>query len=69
MTETQSLFAFAAVIVHDTMHAAARALGITLSAVSQHISRLEALHGVKLLKRSTRRMTPPKRVRHWRCIA
>ena len=58
MTETKPLLAFAAVIEHGTMHAAARALGMTPSAVSQHISRLEALHGVKLLKRSTRRMSP-----------
>ena len=58
MTETKPLLAFAAVIEHGTMHAAARALGMTPSAVSQHISRLEALHGVKLLKRSTRRMAP-----------
>ena len=58
MTETKPLLAFAAVIEHGTMHAAARALGMTLSAVSQHISRLEALHGVKLLKRSTRRTAP-----------
>ena len=58
MTETKPLLAFAAVIEHGTMHAAARALGMTPSAVSQHISRLEALHGVKLLKRSTRRVAP-----------
>ena len=58
MTETKPLLAFAAVIEHGTMHAAARALGMTPSAVSQHISRLETLHGVKLLKRSTRRMAP-----------
>ena len=58
MTETKPLLAFAAVIEHGTMHAAARALGMTPSAVSQHISRLEALHGVKLLKRSTRRIVP-----------
>ena len=58
MTETKPLLAFAAVIEHGTMHAAARALGMTPSAVSQHISRLEALHGVKLLKRSTRRTAP-----------
>ena len=58
MTETKPLLAFAAVIEHGTMHAAARALGMTPSAVSQHISRLEALHGVKLLKRSTRRIAP-----------
>ncbi len=40
------------------MNAAAQALGMTPSAVSQHIRRLEKLHGVKLLHRSTRRLAP-----------
>ena len=40
------------------MNAAAAALGMTPSAVSQHINRLEALHGIKLLNRSTRSLAP-----------
>lgn len=58
MTETKPLLAFAAVMEHGSMNAAARALSMTPSAVSQHITRLEKLHGVKLLKRSTRRLAP-----------
>lgn len=56
--DLKPLLAFAAVLEHGSMHAAASALGMTPSAVSQHISRLEQLHQVKLLHRSTRRLAP-----------
>lgn len=58
MKDTKPLLAFAAVLEHGSMHAAAHALGTTPSAVSQHISKLEQVHGVKLLKRSTRKLSP-----------
>lgn len=58
MQDTKPLLVFAAVLEHGSMNAAAAALGMTPSAVSQHITRLETLHGVKLLRRSTRRLTP-----------
>lgn len=58
MQDTKPLIVFAAVLEHGSMNAAAAALGMTPSAVSQHVSRLEALHGVKLLHRSTRRLSP-----------
>lgn len=58
MTDTKPLLAFAAVLQHGSMNAAARALNMTPSAISQHISKLEANHGIKLLKRSTRQLTP-----------
>lgn len=58
MHDTKSLLVFAAVLQHGSMHAAAKALGTTPSAVSQHISKLEHTHGVKLLKRSTRQLAP-----------
>ncbi len=58
MQDIKPLMVFAAVLEHGSMHAAAAALGMTPSAVSQHISRLETLHGVKLLQRSTRRLMP-----------
>ena len=58
MDDLRPLLAFAAVLEHGSMHTAAQALGMTPSAVSQHISRLEKLHGVKLLHRSTRRLAP-----------
>lgn len=56
--DLKPLLAFAAVLEHGSMHAAAAALGMTPSAVSQHITRLERLHEVKLLHRSTRRLAP-----------
>jgi DNA-binding transcriptional LysR family regulator len=42
---------------HSGFSAAARALGVTPSAVSKTISRLEARLGVRLLNRTTRRLT------------
>ena len=56
--DLRPMLVFAAVLEHGSMNAAARALGMTASAVSQHVSRLESLHGVRLLHRSTRRLTP-----------
>ncbi|MGY4026098.1 LysR family transcriptional regulator [Aeromonas rivuli] len=47
---------FAAVVEAGTMTEAAKALGMTPSAVSQHISQLETLLGLTLLHRSTRRL-------------
>lgn len=47
---------FAAVVEHGSMHAAARALGSTPSAVSQQVRALERDMGVTLLHRSTRKL-------------
>jgi DNA-binding transcriptional LysR family regulator len=47
-----------AAIEQGGFSAAARALGVTPSAVSKTISRLEARLGVRLLNRTTRRLTP-----------
>lgn len=58
MQDIKPLLVFAAVLEHGSMNAAAQSLGMTPSAVSQHITRLENTHGVKLLHRSTRRLTP-----------
>lgn len=58
MQDIRSLLVFAAVLEHGSMHAAAQALAMTPSAVSQHVARLEAMHQLKLLHRSTRRLTP-----------
>ena len=58
MQDIKPLLAFAAVLEHGSMNAAAAALGMTPSAVSQHVNRLEAMHGIKLLNRSTRRLAP-----------
>ena len=58
MQDIKPLLVFAAVLEHGSMNAAAAALGMTPSAVSQHINRLETLHGIKLLNRSTRSLAP-----------
>ena len=58
MQDIKPLLVFAAVLEHGSMNAAAAALGMTPSAVSQHINRLETLHGIKLLNRSTRSLSP-----------
>jgi DNA-binding transcriptional LysR family regulator len=48
---------FAAVVEAGTMTGAAKALGMTPSAVSQHIGQLESQLGLPLLHRSTRRLS------------
>ncbi|QLG89155.1 LysR family transcriptional regulator [Chitinibacter bivalviorum] len=48
---------FARVVELGSMNAAAKALGMTPSAVSQHLSKLEAQHNVTLLHRTTRKLT------------
>ena len=48
---------FAAVVEAGSMTGAAKALGMTPSAVSQHIGQLESLLGLTLLHRSTRRLS------------
>ncbi|WP_262110625.1 LysR family transcriptional regulator [Aeromonas sp. Marseille-Q5825] len=48
---------FAAVVEAGTMTGAGKALGMTPSAVSQHIGQLESLLGLTLLHRSTRRLS------------
>ena len=58
MQEIKPLWVLSAVLAHGSMNAAAKALAMTPSAVSQHIGRLEQLYGVKLLHRSTRKITP-----------
>ena len=58
MEDVKPLLVFAAVLEQGSMNAAAQALQMTPSAVSQHIARLESVRGVKLLNRSTRRLTP-----------
>ncbi len=58
LDDSKPLLVFATVLEAGSMQAAAQLLGMTPSAVSQHITRLEALHQVKLLHRSTRRLTP-----------
>ncbi|OOR90437.1 LysR family transcriptional regulator [Moraxella caviae] len=58
MIDVKPLLAFAYVLEKGSMNAAGKALGISPSAVSQHVSRLESQHNVKLLDRSTRKLSP-----------
>lgn len=49
---------FALVVRHQSFSMAARETGLTRSAVSQRIARLEAKLGLELLRRTTRRVAP-----------
>ena len=57
MDDLKRMAVFAAVVQHGSMTAAARALGMSPSAISQHVRQLEQEHGVTLLHRSTRQIT------------
>lgn len=56
MDDLRRMAVFAAVVQHGSMSAAARALGMSTSAVSQQVRLLEQGSGVTLLHRSTRRL-------------
>lgn len=53
-----ALHALAAVVREGTFTAAARALGVSKQTVSDRVSALEREVGVRLLSRTTRRVTP-----------
>jgi len=55
---SRELALFAAVIEHGSFSAAGRALGLSPSAVSRGIDRIEARLGVRLLLRTTRAVSP-----------
>ena len=57
MDDLKRMAVFAAVVRHRSMSAAARALGLSTSAVSQQVRQLERSGGITLLHRSTRRLT------------
>lgn len=57
MDDLKRMAVFAAVVQHQSMTGAARALGISPSAVSQHIRQLERGARVTLLHRSTRQIS------------
>lgn len=57
MDDLKRMAVFAAVVQHQSMTGAARALGISPSAVSQHIRQLERAAHVTLLHRSTRQIS------------
>jgi DNA-binding transcriptional LysR family regulator len=57
MDDLRRMAVFAAVIEHHSMSAAARAMGLSPSAVSQQVRQLERDSGVTLLHRSTRKLS------------
>ena len=70
MDRFQSLTAFAKVVETGSFARAADRLGISVSAVSRQVSELEAHLGVRLLNRTTRRlsMTESGQAFHERCV-
>lgn len=71
MEDLKRMAVFAAVIRHGSMSGAARALGMSTSAVSQQVRKLESDGGVTLLHRSTRKLalTEAGQRYHARCAA
>ena len=57
MQDLNVMFLFAKVVEHGGYSAAARALGMQTSKLSRQISELEKSLGVRLLNRTTRRMS------------
>ena len=57
MDQLKRMAVFAEVVAAGSLTAAARHLGMTTSAVSQHLRQLEAALGLALLHRSTRKLT------------
>lgn len=58
MEQFKLLYIFATVLKYGSMSAAATHLGMTASAVSQHLRKLERHYGMQLLKRNTRSLYP-----------
>ena len=58
MEQFKLIYIFATVLQYGSMNAAAPHLGMTASAISQAIRKLENHYGVKLLNRTTRSLTP-----------
>jgi len=71
MDDLKRMAVFARVVQHGSMSGAARALGMSTSAVSQQIRQLERDGGVTLLHRSTRKLmlTEAGQRYHARCAA
>lgn len=56
MNDLNDLFYFAKIVEHGSLSAASAELGVAKSVLSEHLSRLEARLGVRLLQRNTRRL-------------
>ena len=57
MHDLNAMFLFAKVVEHGGYTAAARVLGMQTSRISRHVTDLEKALGVRLLNRTTRRMS------------
>jgi DNA-binding transcriptional LysR family regulator len=57
MHDLNAMFLFAKVVEHGGYSAAARSLGLQTSKISRHVTDLEKSLGVRLLNRTTRRMS------------
>ncbi len=70
MDRLQSLVAFAKVVESGSFARAAERLDVSVSAVSRHVAELEAHLGVRLLNRTTRRLslTESGQAFHERCV-
>ena len=70
MDKLEAMNAFARVVAAGSYAEAARRLGLTRSAVSKAVMELEQLMGVRLLDRTTRRVTPTEagRAYYERCV-
>jgi DNA-binding transcriptional LysR family regulator len=56
VNDLNDLYYFAKIIEHRSLSAAGAALGVPKSVLSQHLTKLEAELGVRLIQRSTRRL-------------
>lgn len=65
MDQLKRMAIFAEVVAAGSLTAAARRLGMTPSAVSQHLRQLESALGLALLHRSTRRLTLTEAGEHY----
>jgi DNA-binding transcriptional LysR family regulator len=54
--DLNDLYYFAKIVEHGSLSAAATAVGVAKSVLSQHLTKLEAELGVRLMQRSTRRL-------------
>ncbi len=56
MNDLNNLVYFARIVEHGSLSAASNALGVAKSVLSQHLAKLEAELGVRLIRRSTRKL-------------
>lgn len=58
MEQIKSMLILSKILEHGSMSKVARELGISASAVSQHLKQLEQFYNLKLLNRTTRQISP-----------